>query len=143
MAIFDRKDDYGYIRWADHVRRRDHFTCVICGRKGVAVNSHHLNAWASFPDERYDVDNGVCLCQDCHNEFHEIYGKGKNTKNQFEEFKSIKETLISIAKKEALVAYATRAMLQSAEKDYVVQKILEDLDNHKHNDGYKQHDGYE
>jgi ABC-type uncharacterized transport system ATPase subunit len=134
MAIFDRKDDYGYIRWADHVRRRDHFTCVICGRRGVAVNSHHLNAWASFPDERYNVDNGVCLCQDCHNRFHETYGKGKNTKEQFEEFKSIMESFISLANKDSVIQSATKRMLQAAERDAVVSKILQDLDGYARND---------
>lgn len=132
MAYFERKDDYGYIRWAQEVKRRDHFTCVICGRKGVALNSHHLNAWADYPAERYDMDNGVCLCQDCHNEFHEIYGKGKNTRTQYEEFKSIKETLISIANEEAVIECATKAMLQAAEKDALVQKILDDLDGYGH-----------
>jgi hypothetical protein len=130
MAYFDRKDDYGYIRWADHVRRRDHFTCVICGRKGIAVNSHHLNAWASFPDERYDVDNGVCLCQTCHETFHGIYGKGKNTVAQFKEFESIMSELIKSAKEQSVLEFSVKRMLQTAEKDRVVQEIIDHLDGY-------------
>lgn len=133
MAYFDRKDDYGYIKWADHVRRRDHFTCVICGRKGVAVNAHHLNAWASFPDERYDVENGVTLCRTCHESFHDIFGKGKNTVAQFKQFESIMGELIKIANNEAIVAATTQKMLQAAERDALVKEIIEDLDGYMPN----------
>jgi hypothetical protein len=130
LAVFDRKDDYGYIKWADHVRRRDHFTCVVCGRKGVVVNAHHLNAWASFPNERYDVSNGVCLCQTCHESFHSIYGKGKNTVAQFKEFESIMGELIKLEKKQAVSDFTVKRMLQNAEKDKVVQEIINHLDGY-------------
>jgi hypothetical protein len=99
---------------------------VICGRRGIAVNAHHLNAWASFPNERYDVDNGVCLCVFDHERFHQIYGKGKNTKEQFEEYKAITCTLINIANQDAVVASTTKRMIQVAERDTVVKKILKD-----------------
>ena len=92
MAIFSRKDDYGYIRWSSEVKRRDNYACVICNRKGIALNSHHLNAWADFPAERYDVSNGVTLCTFHHDDFHAKYGKGKNTENQFKEYREIAET---------------------------------------------------
>ena len=128
MAYFDRKDDYGYVRWADDVRRRDHYTCAICGRKGVAVNSHHLNAWASHPDERYDVNNGVTLCVFHHEDFHEKYGKGKNTKEQFEEYRAIAEVLLKVANEDAIVEVSTKKMLQQAERDRVVQEIEKDLE---------------
>lgn len=129
MAYFDRKDDYGYVRWADHIRRRDHFTCVICGRKGVAVNAHHLNAWASHPDERYDVDNGVTLCVFHHEDFHEKYGKGKNTKEQFEEYRVIAEALIKTANAEALLDATARRMYQQVQKDHAVSEIMKDLED--------------
>jgi len=143
MAYFDRKDDYGYIRWSDHVRRRDHYTCVICGRRGVAVNSHHLNAWASFPDERYDVDNGVTLCTFHHDDFHEKYGKGKNTREQFEEYRAIAEVLIKVANEDALINVTTKKMLQQAERDKAVQEILKDLEaryGSNSSDGYVSED---
>lgn len=133
MVIFERKDDYGFIRWSSEVKRRDHYTCVICGRKGVALNSHHLNAWAQFPDERYDVDNGACLCQDCHDRFHATYGKGKNTKDQFDEFFIIMKAMIGNVKEDAVVEYTSRRMLQEVEKDLAIKFILQDLENR---DGY-------
>lgn len=127
MAFFTRKDDYGYIRWASEVKRRDHYTCVVCGRRGIALNSHHLNAWASHPTERYDLQNGVCLCKDCHDRFHAIYSKGKNTKEQFEEFKTIMETLISLANKDAVIDISLKKMLQEEEKKEAIEEILIDL----------------
>jgi hypothetical protein len=136
-ALFDRKDDYGYIRWAQDVKRRDNYACVICNRKGVALNSHHLNAWASFPAERYDVQNGATLCLSCHDKFHEIYNKGKNTVAQFKEFEQIMGVIIKLANTECLINCTARKMLQQAEKDQAIQFILQDLeDKHGHQDGY-------
>lgn len=137
MAYFDRKDDYGYVRWADHVRRRDNYTCVICGRKGVAINSHHLNAWASFPEQRYDVDNGVTLCTFHHEDFHEKYGKGKNTREQFEEYREIAEAILFVANEEAIIEVTTRKMLQQAEKDSVIAAIEKELEE-SIKDGYQE-----
>lgn len=131
MVTFDsRKSDYGYIVWASEVKRRDHYTCVICGRRGVALNSHHLNAWASHPSERYDLQNGACLCQSCHDRFHATYGKGKNTKEQFEEFKTIIETLISLANNEAVIDFSLKKMIQEEEKKEAIEEILVDIEKY-------------
>lgn len=138
IAIFDRKDDYGYIRWAQDVKRRDNYSCTICNRKGVALNSHHLNAWADFPAERYDVSNGITLCTFHHEDFHAKYGKGKNTESQFKEYREIAEMLIKIANKETIINITSRKMLQTAEKERAVQEILKDLDER-----YGKKDGYE
>jgi predicted secreted Zn-dependent protease len=111
MAIIDRKEDYLHIRWAQEVKRRDGFACVICGKHGN-LNAHHKNAYASYPDQRYDVDNGVTLCADtfvegvrepsaCHNLFHKIYGKGDNTEEQFDDFEKHMSLLQKLAEKKA------------------------------------------
>jgi len=131
MAYFERKDDYNYIRWAQEVKRRDFFACTVCGARGVMLNSHHLNAWAHFPTQRYDLSNGTTLCNICHEKFHDIYKKGHNTAAQFEEFKSLVGTIIKVAKEESTIEFGTRRMLQMAEKDVVIKKILEDLDGYR------------
>jgi len=130
VAIFDRKDDYSYIRWAADVKRRDNYTCIICGRRGVMLNSHHLNSWADHPDERYDVSNGVTLCQNCHDTFHGIYKKGGNTVAQFKEFENIMGTMIKLANNECIITCTARKMLQAAEKDRAVQEIISHLDGY-------------
>ncbi len=100
MAIFDRKDDYLFVRWARAVKKRDHYMCQLCEGRGE-LNSHHLNGWNTFPDERYSIENGVTLCKTCHNQFHDRYGRGGNTKEQFDEFTAIyqlmkRSTLVTV-----------------------------------------------
>lgn len=80
--LFNAKDK----AWRKEIFIRDHYTCQLCGQYGRSLQAHHLNAWHAFPDERYDLDNGVCLCEKCHNDFHVSYGRKNNTKEQYEEF---------------------------------------------------------
>ena len=82
---------HDYIQWRNAVYHRDNCTCQCCGRrshKGSAleINAHHIANWRDNETLRYDVDNGITLCSDCHTLFHRIYGKRNNTKEQLEEF---------------------------------------------------------
>jgi hypothetical protein len=66
------------------------YTCDKCQTRGTSLNAHHMNSWAFFEDERFDLLNLVCLCNECHKKFHSIYGNGKaqpNTKLQYNDFK--------------------------------------------------------
>lgn len=70
-------------KWRDKVYIRDNYTCQICKETGGKLNAHHLNSWDTHKEERFEIDNGVTLCEKCHKEFHRIYGYGNNTKEQF------------------------------------------------------------
>lgn len=77
--------------WRNKIYNRDDYTCQCCGNtKSGILNAHHLNSWNWCKNKRFDVNNGITLCKDCHKEFHHIYGYGNNTKEQYEEFRKIK-----------------------------------------------------
>lgn len=83
-----------YKAWVYDVFNRDCYTCQICGiHSGTPFNAHHLDGYNWCVDKRLDVNNGITLCEECHKEFHVLFGYGNNTINQFIEyckFKSVK-----------------------------------------------------
>lgn len=72
--------------WRKEVYERDNWTCQACGKHGGDLRAHHLEAYDANPDKRFDLDNGVTLCTNCHTAFHIKYGFGGNTKDQFQEW---------------------------------------------------------
>jgi hypothetical protein len=54
-----------YREWRTAVYERDGYTCQECGAKGKIV-AHHIKHWAHHPDLRFEVSNGLTLCQECH-----------------------------------------------------------------------------
>lgn len=75
-----------YKQWRFSVFSRDHFLCQGCGIHSDNLEAHHIYNWNEHIDIRYDVDNGITFCHDCHAEFHRTYGKRNNTFEQLEEF---------------------------------------------------------
>lgn len=78
-----------YIEWRNSVFTRDNYTCQCCGAKNgdgsgksIIINAHHIKNWADNPAERYDINNGITLCERCHTSFHSKYGKKDNTCSQ-------------------------------------------------------------
>lgn len=60
----DRNSDM-YKQWRKNVFIRDNFQCQHCGSKNN-IQAHHKVSWKSSQELRYDVDNGITLCRDCH-----------------------------------------------------------------------------
>lgn len=75
-----------YIDFVKRVLARDNYTCQCCGQIHGDLNVHHLNSYNWFEAGRTDPNNGITLCEKCHINFHLQYGKGDNTKEQFEEW---------------------------------------------------------
>jgi predicted restriction endonuclease len=80
-----------YRDWRNMVFIRDGYKCQICGINSNNLKAHHLDGFSIAPEKRFDVANGVTLCNDHHIKFHREYGFGGNTKEQFDEFASITE----------------------------------------------------
>jgi hypothetical protein len=72
--------------WIRKVLERDDFTCQICSTRGGKLVAHHLDGWNWCTEKRHEICNGVTLCRNCHDAFHDIYGKGGNTMSQYQEF---------------------------------------------------------
>jgi len=61
------KGDWRYYKWYKAVFKRDNFTCISCGERGVYLEAHHIKNWRYNPKLRYKVKNGLTLCKSCHN----------------------------------------------------------------------------
>ena len=55
-----------YRQWRSDVFTRDNWTCQTCQVRGIYLEAHHIKSWAKFPKLRYEISNGVTLCQECH-----------------------------------------------------------------------------
>ncbi len=82
----DRNLVPGYSDWRKAVYERDDYTCRICNKKGGRLNAHHVYSYNTHPELRMSVDNGICLCKQCHAEFHSYFKRGSNTLDQFQWF---------------------------------------------------------
>ena len=59
-----------YKAWRTSVFQRDGYTCQLCGRVGGELNAHHIKPFAKYKSLRYDINNGITLCKECHKEIH-------------------------------------------------------------------------
>lgn len=77
-------NDPVYKRFRLEVLERDKFTCQMCNKKGrrARLNVHHVIKWSSASTLRYDIDNGITLCRDCHKD---ITGKESHYISYFSE----------------------------------------------------------
>ena len=76
-----------YRIWRTRVIRRDK-VCQICDTIKNR-HAHHLNHASYFRDQRFDEDNGICLCENCHKIFHTSFKRSyrvKCTKEDFMQF---------------------------------------------------------
>lgn len=74
--------------WTKQILNNGNFKCIVCNIN-KKLKAHHLNGWHWCKNERFDLKNGVCICDFCHKSFHNKYGNSNNTKEQFQEFLEI------------------------------------------------------
>ena len=68
----DTRERRSYIakRWREEVLERDHHTCQSCGAT-EHLHCHHIKEYQRYPDDRWNVNNGIVLCVTCHEKVHQ------------------------------------------------------------------------
>ena len=60
--------------WARIVKERDGNLCKKCG-SNEKLHAHHIFPWKENEEKRFDIENGMTLCNSCHSK-HEGFQKG-------------------------------------------------------------------
>jgi len=59
--------------WRKSIFERDNYTCQLCGKRiNTYIQAHHILSFTDYPDLRFEVDNGITHCQECHYILHGI-----------------------------------------------------------------------
>jgi hypothetical protein len=64
------KNKNEYKKWRNAVRERDEWVCQNCSFSGERIEAHHIESWSQNPELRFDVENGISLCIECHYFYH-------------------------------------------------------------------------
>ena len=100
-----------YNIWRDSVYKKDWYTCQCCGKyKNINKNAHHIKNFLDNEELRYDINNGILLCDECHAitslvSFHHRYGTRNNTPEQLEEYINIRRKELNIHKSFKMINY--------------------------------------
>lgn len=81
------RPEYESRRWRTEVKVRDNYTCQKCGiNENTDIHAHHIKNFSSCIESRYDVDNGITFCEECHTTFHKTFGYYSNNMDQIIQF---------------------------------------------------------
>lgn len=80
-----RTQDPEYCEWRRQVLFRDNYTCRACGKHGGGMKliAHHIESHEDNRNLRVELSNGITLCTDCHNDYHQRYGRRHSCHKDF------------------------------------------------------------
>ena len=63
----NERSDPAYQNWVSQIKRRDGWKCRISNQdcSGYCI-VHHILSWKDYPELRYNINNGITLCQAHH-----------------------------------------------------------------------------
>ena len=70
INLKDERIDINYELWREAIYKKFKGTCQECGKKTGIMHAHHIKEYAKYPEKRYDIDNGILLCEKCHAKLH-------------------------------------------------------------------------
>ena len=67
-VLRDLRKSFEYNEWRIKVYKRDDYTCQMCGDRGngLKIDAHHTLSFVDYPEHRFNVDNGITFCKECH-----------------------------------------------------------------------------
>ena len=73
--------------WKKSIFIKDGYTCQKCLKKeNIELHPHHIKNFSDCLKLRFEIDNGITFCKDCHQKFHKKYGQRNNNKEQLDDF---------------------------------------------------------
>ena len=67
ILIKNLRNDPEYKQWVKGVKKRDTNICKLKAENCSGYNIvHHIKNWSDFPELRYNINNGITLCQAHH-----------------------------------------------------------------------------
>lgn len=65
-----RTDIIDYSLWREAIYNKFDGICQNCGKNGGLMHAHHIKEYSTNPEKRYDISNGILLCEECHKKLH-------------------------------------------------------------------------
>lgn len=58
---------FEYNQWKKEIKKRDNYTCQICGIQKGYLHSNHIKKFSDYPNLRFELTNGITICRNCDN----------------------------------------------------------------------------
>jgi hypothetical protein len=65
------RNSAAFREWRNAIFNRDDYTCQQCGARSkagqpITIYPHHIKSFTYYPELRFDINNGLTVCGECH-----------------------------------------------------------------------------